>query len=165
MSTVKKHDKERGNYTEDRQRRDLRRELKEIIDYAFDNWEDMEKVAESAGRGYAASSPDGAGGSGESTVVEMAAFHKDPGEEAKEWFAEMAEFVGRARSIERKARAVLPLTEKERKRAGERRTTVEQCAHCNDPIIDGQVKRIDNRPHHANTCYFTVWRAKRKEAG
>lgn len=166
MTTLSNAKKNRGEYTEHRQRKALRDELKGIIDYVFDNWDEIERESKAAGRGFTTGSGEPSGGEGAGSVVEMAAFRPaDAGEHAKEWLSLANEMIGMVRAVERKAWLVLPNTGSERRRAGDRKTTVEQCKGCYKPILDGRLKRIDGEPYHKDSCYYRAWRAAKKAQG
>lgn len=145
------------------QRLQIRDDLHKIVNDVIDNWETIERQAQEMGRGYPASTLGGEGGSGDTTLVEAQALATiGPGEKATEWLAHLAEFIAHGRTLHDDMKKLLPMTDAEKRRAQQRHNTVEVCTKCGLPA--DKVRRIDGEPFHADSCYYRVWRANRKDS-
>lgn len=147
----------------DHQREELRAELHNTIDTLIDNWPHIEHQARTMGGGYQADTL--AGGSRSATTDPMLnriqAMQNDLAQRSRRWTTQLQVLIHLTRQLQGQAAKLLPLNDDEVAEARARKNTTEACAGCPEPIVDGEIKRIDGKPYHKNSCYFREWRARR----
>lgn len=163
--TIKKLNVRRSEQRADReQRARVAADLHKIVDRITNAWPYIEKQAAQYARGYKASTMGEPGVSAdETTIVESLALNEprdDPGWWAEQIFKGWQILIADARRIDDLLRMLTPMSTKQWEDEFKgRRSTVEVCGLCDQPAP--KVRRIDNVPYCASSCYYRVWREGR----
>lgn len=149
----------------DYQFKGARRDLENIVAAWPDAVDDVKS------RGYRSQSLDGTGSSGPSDPTGNAACGRD-GAEAEGWVRHVQLVLDELLALANQARRLWPPKPKEGEtvdgvKVGERGNTAEVCVECQKVIgadAADPLRRIDQKPYHAKTCFYRAYRRSRNSA-